>query len=82
MPFICEKKPHSLSGFVESRLAALEMQMKEDMRHTTSSSCSDTTPNPRTYSAYVDNVVQNNQRQQTSCASDHADGAIIYIIGL
>ena len=61
--FICEKIPLSRVGFVESRLAALEMQMKEVMSHTSPSSFSVTTPHPRTYSAYVDNGIQNKQRQ-------------------
>ena len=66
MLFICEKMPPSRDHFVESRLAALEMQMKEVMGHTSPSSFSVTTPHPRTYSAlyYVDNGIQNKQRQQ------------------
>ena len=64
MPFICEKMPLTRDSFVESRLAAHEMQMKEVMSHTSPSSFSVTTPHPRTYSAYVDNGIQNKQRQQ------------------
>ena len=49
---------------MESRLAALEMQIKEVMSHTSPSSFSVTTTHPRTYSACVDNGIQNKQRQQ------------------
>ena len=51
-------------GFVESRLATLEMQMMEVMSHTRPSSFSVTTPHHRTYSTYVDNGNQNKQRPQ------------------
>ena len=64
MPFICEKMPPSRDGFVESRLAALEMQMKDVMSHNSPSSFSVTTTHPRTYSACVDNGIQNKQCQQ------------------
>ena len=64
LPFICEKMPPSRDGFVESRLAALEMQMKDVTSHTSPSSFSVTTTHPRTYSACVDNSIQNKRRQQ------------------
>ena len=64
LPFICEKMTPSRDGFVESRLAALEMQMKDVMSHTSPSSFSVTTTHPRTYSACVDNGIRNKQRQQ------------------
>ena len=56
--------PPSRDGFVESRLAALEMQMKYVMSHTSPSSFSVTMTHPRSYSACVDNGMQNKQRQQ------------------
>ena len=63
MPFICDKIPPCRDGFVESQLAALEMQKKEVMSHTSPSSFSVTTPYLRTYSACADNDIQNIQRQ-------------------
>ena len=56
--------PPFRDGCVESRLAAPEMQMKEVMSHTSPSSFSVTTPHPCTYSACVDNSIQNKPRQQ------------------
>ena len=64
MPFICEKMPPSRDGFVESRLSALEMQMKEVMSHTSPSSFSVTMPHPCTYCACVDNGIHIKQRHQ------------------